>query len=62
MIPLLLSFFHRTDAQIRIVAPLDAVDLFGANNGIIDGSTATFGAPYYGEKVVHHRHHLKMRR
>lgn len=45
-------FFYPINAQIRIVAPLEAVDLFGEKNGIIDGSTATFGAPYYGEKVM----------
>jgi len=45
------SYISFTNAQIKIVSPSEAVALF-EDNGYIDGSTATFGAPYYGNKVI----------
>lgn len=40
------------DAQIRVMAPQQLVAHFDASKGRIEGSTATFGAPYYGERLL----------
>lgn len=39
-------------AQVRILAPGSLVKRFPDTHGIIYGTTATFGAPYYGERVI----------
>lgn len=39
-------------AQIRIVAPQWLAKRFSPTKGRIDGSTATFGAPFYGERIM----------
>lgn len=38
-------------AQIRIVAPNALAKQFSGTHGMLYGTTATFGAPYYGERV-----------
>lgn len=48
----LLSCALRGEAQIRVMAPEQLVRQFDATNGRIDGSTATFGAPFYGDRMV----------
>jgi len=47
-----LSLVLRTRAQIRVMAPEPLVQQFAATRGRIDGSTATFGAPFYGERIL----------
>jgi len=39
-------------AQIQILGPYELARHFKKSNGVIYGSTATFGAPYYGQRVV----------
>jgi len=39
-------------AQIRILEPRELVRDFPNTHGVIYGTTATFGTPYYGERVV----------
>jgi len=39
-------------AQLRILAPDSLAGQFPDTHGIIYGTTATFGAPYYGERVM----------
>jgi len=39
-------------SQIRIMAPQWLVTQFTDTRGRIDGSTATFGAPFYGERIL----------
>merc|ERR1719277_1676206 len=41
-----------TEAQIRVMAPESLVNQFSTSQGRIDGSTATFGAPFYGERLL----------
>jgi hypothetical protein len=41
-----------TLAQIRVMAPASLVQNFKDSQGRIDGSTATFGAPFYGERLL----------
>jgi len=41
-----------TAAQIRILGPRKLAREFKKGRGVIYGSTATFGAPYYGERVL----------
>jgi hypothetical protein len=48
----LLSCFLQAFAQIRIVAPAPVVREFTTTRGQIEGSTATFGAPFYGDRVL----------
>mmetsp|Transcript_30715 Transcript_30715/g.57516 ORF Transcript_30715/g.57516 Transcript_30715/m.57516 type:complete len:504 (-) Transcript_30715:283-1794(-) len=43
---------HFARAQVRIVAPRNLKDEFRSSNGRIDGSTATFGAPFYGDSFL----------
>eukprot|EP00929_Paragymnodinium_shiwhaense_P053176 TRINITY_DN26620_c0_g1_i1.p1 TRINITY_DN26620_c0_g1~~TRINITY_DN26620_c0_g1_i1.p1 ORF type:complete len:546 (+),score=148.81 TRINITY_DN26620_c0_g1_i1:150-1640(+) len=40
------------DAQVRVMAPEWLVKSFSTSKGRIDGSTATFGAPFYGERIL----------
>jgi len=46
------SLLSRGSAQIRIVAPQWLAKRFSPTRGRIDGSTATFGAPLYGERIL----------
>jgi len=39
-------------AQLRILAPESLAREFPETHGIVYGTTATFGAPYYGERVL----------
>jgi len=39
-------------AQIRVLSPESLAEKFQKQKGSILGSTATFGAPYYGQRVV----------
>lgn len=39
-------------AQVRILAPESLAKKFPDTHGIVYGTTATFGAPYYGERVL----------
>eukprot|EP00929_Paragymnodinium_shiwhaense_P102246 TRINITY_DN65436_c0_g1_i1.p1 TRINITY_DN65436_c0_g1~~TRINITY_DN65436_c0_g1_i1.p1 ORF type:complete len:494 (+),score=102.02 TRINITY_DN65436_c0_g1_i1:89-1570(+) len=39
-------------AQIRVLAPEGLAVAFKSTQGIVYGTTATFGAPYYGERVL----------
>merc|ERR1719482_2431755 len=38
-------------AQIRVLSPETLVEEFGKHGNIL-GTTATFGTPYYGERLV----------
>lgn len=40
------------EAQIRIMAPSSLKNQYKSTHGRIDGSTATFGAPFFGERVL----------
>jgi len=42
----------RACAQIRVMAPEALVSSFKDTKGRIEGSTATFGAPFYGERIL----------
>mmetsp|Transcript_83707 Transcript_83707/g.237007 ORF Transcript_83707/g.237007 Transcript_83707/m.237007 type:complete len:477 (+) Transcript_83707:99-1529(+) len=42
---------RQASAQIRVMSPQHLVDQL-KNHGRIDGSTATFGAPYFGQRVL----------
>uniref|UniRef100_A0A7S4RYP3 PA domain-containing protein n=1 Tax=Alexandrium monilatum TaxID=311494 RepID=A0A7S4RYP3_9DINO len=64
----LLSLALHARAQIRVMAPESLVQQFADTRGRIDGSTATFGAPFYGERILGrlvwgdsptNRHHCK---
>merc|ERR550514_1305816 len=48
----LLVLFRAVGAQIRILAPKTLVGEFPKPRGRIEGSTATFGAPYYGDRIL----------
>lgn len=39
-------------AQVRVMAPESLVNALTATRGRIDGSTSTFGAPFYGERIL----------
>lgn len=39
-------------AQIRVMSPPSLVTAFKKTKGRIDGATATFGAPFYGERML----------
>lgn len=49
---LLVTNFQWAAAQIRVMSPPELVNTFESTGGRIDGSTATFGAPFYGERLV----------
>lgn len=42
----------RAGAQLRILAPELLAQEFPDTHGVVYGTTATFGAPYYGERVL----------
>jgi hypothetical protein len=46
-----ISGLQQAHAQLRIMAPSDLKHQFG-NGGKIEGTTATFGAPFYGERIL----------
>jgi hypothetical protein len=46
-----LMYFYAS-AQIRVMTPKSLVSQFTGTHGRIDGSTATFGAPFYGERLL----------
>ncbi|CAE8617544.1 unnamed protein product [Polarella glacialis] len=48
----LLSAVRHADAQIKVMTPQWLVSQFGSNRGRVEGSTATFGAPFYGDRVL----------
>lgn len=54
MLPLLvtLTCFSLGWAQLTVLAPPGLVSQFADTRGAIPGSTATFGAPFYGQKVM----------
>lgn len=39
-------------AQITVMSPKDLVAVFNSTQGFIPGSTAAFGTPYYGERIL----------
>merc|ERR1719171_1859199 len=39
-------------AQIRVLSPKSLLDKFAATKGNIVGTTAVFGTPYYGDRVL----------
>ena len=41
-----------TEAQLRILSPKAIARQFAETHGMIYGTTATFGAPYYGDRVL----------
>eukprot|EP00930_Biecheleria_cincta_P056428 TRINITY_DN42558_c0_g1_i1.p1 TRINITY_DN42558_c0_g1~~TRINITY_DN42558_c0_g1_i1.p1 ORF type:complete len:488 (+),score=99.71 TRINITY_DN42558_c0_g1_i1:23-1486(+) len=41
-----------TEAQLRILAPKAVARQFAETHGMVYGTTATFGAPYYGDRVL----------
>lgn len=47
----LLSSFVLAQCQVKVMTPSWLVKEFSQNHGRIMGSTATFGAPFYGERV-----------
>lgn len=48
----LLGLVSRGLAQIRVMAPESLVHEFAETKGRIEGSTSTFGAPFYGERLL----------
>eukprot|EP00747_Dinoflagellata_sp_TGD_P030978 gnl/TRDRNA2_/TRDRNA2_134988_c0_seq1.p1 gnl/TRDRNA2_/TRDRNA2_134988_c0~~gnl/TRDRNA2_/TRDRNA2_134988_c0_seq1.p1 ORF type:complete len:493 (+),score=110.27 gnl/TRDRNA2_/TRDRNA2_134988_c0_seq1:52-1479(+) len=48
----LLALASRATAQIRVMSPQWLLEQFATTKGKIDGSTATFGAPYYGDRLL----------
>lgn len=42
----------RVSAQIRVIAPQSLIQELSETRGQIEGSTATFGAPFYGDRVL----------
>ncbi|CAE8620077.1 unnamed protein product, partial [Polarella glacialis] len=49
---LVLRQLQPAKGQVRIMAPDSLVGELSASGGRIDGSTATFGAPFYGERIL----------
>lgn len=47
-----LGLFYSAQAQIKILAPTGLKTLYTDSRGRVEGSTATFGAPYYGQRVL----------
>jgi len=47
-----LGLLLRARAQIRVMSPQSLVQSFADTNAMIEGSTATFGAPFYGDRVL----------
>jgi hypothetical protein len=48
----LLSVLQFGRAQVRIISPQWLVEVFRSSNGRIEGTTSTFGAPYYGDRIL----------
>jgi len=48
----LLSAVQQAVAQIKVLTPESLVKQFKDTKGHIEGSTATFGAPFYGDRVL----------
>lgn len=48
-------------AQIRILSPESLKSQFSSSDGVINGGTAVFGAPYYGEHVLGHLRGTQLR-
>lgn len=44
--------FKYACSQVKILSPPELEKEFADSNGVVYGSTATFGAPYYGEHVL----------
>jgi len=44
--------WQAAQAQIRVMSPASLVDEFASSHGKIWGSTATFGAPFYGARLL----------
>lgn len=42
----------RASSQVRVISPKWVVEQFPETKGRIKGSTATFGAPFYGDRVL----------
>jgi len=42
----------QANAQIKVLSPESLIQELGETKGKIEGSTATFGAPFYGDKVL----------
>merc|ERR1719174_2147491 len=45
-------FFGLVGAQIRVLSPQSLLQKFAATKGNIVGTTAVFGTPYYGDRVL----------
>lgn len=43
---------HLVGAQIHVLSPANLAQQFQVTHGKIQGSTATFGAPFYGDRVL----------
>ena len=52
MLKVFFTSIATTFAQIHVLSPDTLRQQFRVNDGQIFGSTATFGAPYYGERVI----------
>lgn len=48
----LLLLFEPALAQIKVVAPAELASEFRGTHGFVYGTTAAFGAPYYGERIL----------
>jgi len=48
----LIALLVRVQGQVRVMAPQALVQEFAKSRGLIEGSTATFGAPFYGDRVL----------
>lgn len=46
------AWLRLAEAQIRVMAPESLVNAFSSSQGRIEGSTATFGAPFYGQRIL----------
>lgn len=51
-VPLLAALLAPASGQLKIQAPDSLLKQFSGTHGIVYGTTATFGAPYYGERVL----------
>jgi len=50
--PLLAFLFRVCHAQLKIIGPDKLESQFPDTHGVVYGTTATFGAPFYGERVL----------
>lgn len=51
-VPFLAVLFRVSHGQLKIIGPRSLESQFPGTSGIVYGTTATFGAPYYGERVM----------